>query len=113
MTSSWTMCKNRQWNQHPILFLVLPECSHACCEAGGWCGDPVFDDCSGHWDYGLRCSPSFYECCIPSNPATTAATTEYTGPTTEPTTRPPIVPGSRTLKMLRAYIFLEHRSCRV
>ena len=64
-----------------MLFLPLRGCSE-CCQVGGVCGDPVWEECNGEWDYGLECEPYYAVCCVPNNPPTEPTTTTTEGTTT-------------------------------
>ena len=76
---------------------------------GAFCGDPVFDDCDGSWDYGLDCDPFYYECCVPSDPPTQSTTTDTT--TTNPsdngtTVTVPTIPPGGTISNLLTYFLM-------
>ena len=47
-----------------LVFYYFVACNSECCQLGGHCASPVFDDCSGSWDYRTSCSPSYDTCCL-------------------------------------------------
>jgi len=80
------------------MHVYIFEGCNECCQAGGSCGDAVFDDCvGGSWDYRITCSPSYHVCCVPSNPTRPTSTTSRTHPTTSSThsATPSVTPPSR------------------
>ncbi|XP_067950219.1 elastase-1-like [Watersipora subatra] len=58
-------------------------------QQGGSCGDPVFDNCGGSWDYRTSCSPSYQVCCLPFNPVTSTSATVAAETVVHSTAAPP------------------------
>ena len=84
---------------------MISGCSSECCQLGGVCLDPVFDNCNGgDWDYGVECDPYFLTCCLPDTPPTTTEVlTTSDGSTGTTTTNTPVEPGGILVVELYVY----------
>lgn len=63
-------------NWHRTMLVSFAACDTECCQSGGHCGSPVFDTCSGSWDYRTSCSPGYDTCCMPARVETTQVMTQ-------------------------------------